>query len=96
MSGPMTIKLPKRLQLPIKEQLDLFIKNHYDAMTSEDLFNVVHYYLTKEHNDFMDYDAMTSEDLFNFVHYYLTKEYQDWIDKSMAELDAELNGIPNH
>ena len=70
MSGPMTIKLPKRLQLPIKEQLDLFIKNYYDGMTSEDLFN--------------------------FVHYYLTKEYQKWIDKSMAELDAELNGIPNH
>ena len=66
----MTIKLPKRLQLPIKEQLDLFIRAHYDEMTSEDLFN--------------------------FVHYYLTKEYQDWIDKEMAELDAELNGIPNH
>jgi uncharacterized protein (DUF433 family) len=80
----MTIKLPKRLQLPIKEQLNLFIKEHYDAMTPKDLFNFVHYYSTKEH-----YDAMTPEDLFNFVHYYLTKEYNDFMDKEVAKLYAE-------
>ena len=53
-SGPMTIRLPKRFQLPLKEQLDLFIKNQYDAMTTEDLFNFVHYYLTKEYQDWID------------------------------------------
>ena len=54
MSGPMTTKLPKRMQLPIKEQLDLFIRAHYESMTSEDLFNFVHY--IRGH-----YESMTSE-----------------------------------